>query len=246
MMSHLQNIDIVVLSSVIGAFVIMLLCLFRFAHRISKLEGALYLNERDLSSLQKKLDIFENRIISLETENENLKGTIQVTDTRLSDENASIESKMIEMSSSVNYRFRDVNKAIRELERQVSKTIGESAKWAVSEPNKGILEGHSEPGENDDSLAKTNVFGYSGVFGYSWVFPTKEESEPIIGRRYLVVGYLEGKEDDLITEEAVWNGTKFITAGVTRFSKVYAYVGMPDSSDVMEHIVNSVLHDKED
>ena len=72
----------------------------------------------------------------------------------------------------------------------------------------------------------------------------------------MVVGILHGHEamnDDessficteVCTEEATWDRYKFVIDDGTRFDKVYAYIRIPNSSDIMKSILEITLHDKE-
>jgi len=90
------------------------------------------------------------------------------------------------------------------------------------------------------------------IIGYRWVFPSKEQYTPIYGQRYMVVGVLHGHETTedgspfICTEEAMWDRYKFVIDSGERFDKVYAYIRMPNSSDIMKSILDMTLNDKED
>lgn len=89
------------------------------------------------------------------------------------------------------------------------------------------------------------------IIGYRWMFPTKEKCIPVCGQRYMVVGVLYGHETMadgspfICTEEATWDRYKFVTDNEERFDKTYAYIKMPDSSDIMKSILEITLRDKE-
>lgn len=90
------------------------------------------------------------------------------------------------------------------------------------------------------------------IIGYRWIFPTKEEHTPVVGQKYLVVGRLRGHETMadgspfICTETASWNSHQFVTDDGDRYDKVYAYIKMPDSSDIMTSILEITLHDRGD
>lgn len=93
---------------------------------------------------------------------------------------------------------------------------------------------------------------YDGeILGYRWIFPSKEKCIPIYGQRYMVVGVLHGHEtmEDgspfICTEEATWDSYKFVTDKEEHFAKVYAYIRIPDSSDIMKSIIEITLHENE-
>lgn len=91
------------------------------------------------------------------------------------------------------------------------------------------------------------------IIGYRWIFPSKEKHTPVIGQDYMVVGVLHhhDKMADgspfICTETAKWDGYKFVCQSPEEewFDKVYAYIKMPDSSDIMKSILEISLSDRE-
>lgn len=90
------------------------------------------------------------------------------------------------------------------------------------------------------------------IIAYRWTFPSKEQCIPIYGQRYMVVGVLHGHETlkdgspFICTEEAMWDRYKFVIDSGEKFDKVYAYIKMPDSSDIMKNIMEIALQSKEE
>lgn len=89
------------------------------------------------------------------------------------------------------------------------------------------------------------------TIGYRWMFPSREQCVPVYGQRYMVVGILHGHETMydgspfICTEEAMWDRYKFVIDGGERFDKVYAYIKMPNSSDIMKSILDIAISDRE-
>ena len=81
---------------------------------------------------------------------------------------------------------------------------------------------------------------------YRWIFPSSEKSNLVYGQWYIVVGEIKSKVKSdgsplIFTDDGMWNGKQFVTSEAEFFDKVYAYIKMPDSGDIMEAIVELAL-----
>ena len=103
--------------------------------------------------------------------------------------------------------------------------------------------------ENDQKGSECGSEPESGT--YRWIFPNIEkdlENElPIIGNLYLVVGNIEGIDEEtaIFTETAVYTKRGFITDNQQRFNKVYAYIQQPSSSDIWQKVMSLAIEAEE-
>lgn len=79
---------------------------------------------------------------------------------------------------------------------------------------------------------------------YTWEFPGDESytAKLIVGHSYLVIGseigLMIGENGKLISHESLWDGFRFMTMdGTYPFNKIYAFVELPSTRDVMDEVV---------
>ena len=198
--------------------------------------------ERIIEHLSELLDISRKdantnyeKIAMLEKLIETRGDTMQVYMTTLNNKISDMEKRM----DILEQNLMSVQETMRK-EESVSVDSEESKQADIpdqDEPNEEC--GITQTNENNETVS------------YKWIFPAKEQCTPVAYGRYIVVGILHGHEtmNDgspfICTEEATWVQYRFVTDTNERFDKVYAYIRMPDSSDIMKSILEIALHDEE-
>lgn len=207
------------------------------------------------------------RCDSLESSVEKLKGSVEVLTTSQGNWTKLTDARLGKLEKYENDTLiKAVNRLIEVVDNLCDK---ESEDWVggenkgLSEPSEGIQkrdiysEGicgndydgdsvtiateHGDTGSNNVSEIKTDTVSYR------WIFPDRDrDAVPVFGQWCLVVGESSArlKEDGspmIWTDEGFWNGHAFVSSGDVRFDKVYAYIELPASADIMEQVVSMAL-----
>ena len=245
-----MTIDIWVAYAALGAIVLLVCFLCRAFTHINKLQHEFYrLNSHDVDLLD-KYHFLEKQFMNLANDFEKLKGSVEVVRSeKTSGQNyiylksiaESIEKMVSDYSTSMELPDKE------ELDIPKPKVL-KSFDKVIDSLNKALYGDDLDDEEKPEQEEKIEV----GVkfCGYRWIFPTMEESHPVFGQWYKVVGRIKGKDKPdgsplLCTEDGMWNNYEFVTTKGDRFDIVYAYIKMPDSGDIMEQIVQLALKDKE-
>lgn len=91
----------------------------------------------------------------------------------------------------------------------------------------------------------------SNSVSYAWGYPDKEGGSSIVtGGLYLVIGYVYKTDETVKSYNAEWDGRRFVITDdgpdhAQYFDKVYAYIRMPDPSDIMTEVIKAIEKEKE-
>ncbi len=228
-----------------GLLLITMIFLYGARRRINKLEEAISYLTDSRNSLRKYTDDNYKKILKIEKLIEANQGTMQVSSTTVSNRLSEIEKRLDILEKPPV----EEEKAEPDKDDRDEPPASEIEYWAGMEKLADIVDPDNFEQPKPDTSFKWSHEGE--IIGYRWAFPSKEQCIPIYGQRYIVVGILHGHEtmNDgspfICTEEATWDRYKFVIDGGTQFDKVYAYIRMPNSSDIMKSILEITLHDKE-
>lgn len=90
----------------------------------------------------------------------------------------------------------------------------------------------------------------SDSVSYAWGYPDKEDKSSIVtGGLYLVIGYVYKTDETVKSYNAEWDGRRFVITDdgpdhAQYFDKVYAYIRMPDPSDIMTEVIKAMEKEK--
>lgn len=90
----------------------------------------------------------------------------------------------------------------------------------------------------------------SNSVSYAWGYPDKEGGSSIVtGGLYLVIGYVYKTDETIKSYNAEWDGRRFVITDdgpdhSQYFDKVYAYIRMPDPSDIMTEVIKAIEKEK--
>lgn len=229
-----------------GLLVVTMILLWTSRKRISNLEEVVNYLVNSRNEMRKDIDEDHKKVIRFGKQIEEHQGTMQVCSSTLSDKISKIE-KRIDIIEKTPV---EEEKAEPDEEDDCNDPPASEVEFWASKSDLAdiVYPDNLEKPKPDTSFE----WSHKGeIIGYRWVFPSKEQCIPIYGQRYIVVGILHGHEtmNDgspfICTEEATWDRYKFVIDGGTRFDKVYAYIRIPNSSDIMKSILDITLHDKE-
>lgn len=90
----------------------------------------------------------------------------------------------------------------------------------------------------------------SNSISYAWGYPDKEGGSSIVtGGSYLVIGCVYKTDENVKSYNAEWDGRRFVITDdgpdhAQYFDKVYAYIRMPDPSDIMTEVIKIMEKEK--
>ena len=90
----------------------------------------------------------------------------------------------------------------------------------------------------------------SNSVSYAWGYPDKDDKSSIVtGGLYLVIGYVYKTDETIKSYNAEWDGRRFVITDdgpdhAQFFDKVYAYIRMPDPSDIMTEVIKAIEKEK--
>lgn len=82
---------------------------------------------------------------------------------------------------------------------------------------------------------------------YKWIFPDeKPDAKKVVGELYLAIGYVYKTDETIKSYNAEWDGQRFVITDdgpdhAQYFDKVYAYIRMPDPSDIMTEVITKII-----
>ena len=247
-------------------FMVFLFLIIRAYYRIGTLENRVDFLVRDKQKLENDIFELKHRIEKTEAGEEKIMASLQLLQSVTTDRFDTLTNtfdqlnkdyradhdsmvKLCEKFADILCEFRD------DIKKPKTFTVLDSDTYSgdVHEEDTDIEQPESDPPmtanyETTDDPGREIRFDHGNeVVKYRWIFPSEEESHPVFGQWYTVIGKLHygyKKEDGspvISTDEGMFNGNVFITKGNDYFEKVYAYIKMPSSADIMQKIVDVYL-----
>ena len=241
-----MTLDIWIIVESCAAFIVLLVWVGYTLNRVNKLNRRIDIILDGLRVWDETIGRISKTMDDLVTFNDDTKKYMDKLSTSTYDQLYALQKRVEELEYDRKYQQTKVLNVCESLATAVDILKG------CCKPQEAVEEASDPSDESDFTTADLEVKQPDKGPVYTWVFPSEEpdhEDRLIFGQWYTVIGTIHGhnKPDgtpSIVTGDGMWNRYQFISMKNERFDDVYAYIKMPNSGDIMEHIVDIALKKK--